>query len=283
MWLCRPAAWLGSNLRGRNRLKMEIVKRTDDVRGFKVLPRDGCRAHLRLAWAAAPSQQGLRVPTCHERDLIYITMIGLMIRRRFKSRAGCTHQHRAGCNGYPPLGSQPHPSPLRTERGAGSIVEKHHLFLSPISMHAPVARPSTCMARALRRRSTPAEQMLGRCCAAAGHARQISTPASHRTICCRFLLQAISSRHRSRCALTSPALARPPPGCLVCSCWSCRSPSPQSSDLVPPDRVLTRFVASWLRIFRLPLVRRGLGVRLTISVVPAAAPDSLFLPYPSPW
>ena len=68
-WLCRPTAWLGPEstwptpAEDGNR---QTNRRRQRVQGAPAPM--GCRAHLRLAWAAAPSQQGLRVPTCHERD-----------------------------------------------------------------------------------------------------------------------------------------------------------------------------------------------------------------------
>lgn len=70
------------NLRGRNRLKMEIVKRTDDVRGFKVLPRRWV-VERTFGWLGRQrrlSKDYEYLPATSE-TIIYITMIGLMIRR----------------------------------------------------------------------------------------------------------------------------------------------------------------------------------------------------------
>lgn len=70
------------NLRSRNRLKMEIVKRTDDVRGFKVLPRRWV-VERTFGWLGRQrrlSKDYEYLPATSE-TIIYITMIGLMIRR----------------------------------------------------------------------------------------------------------------------------------------------------------------------------------------------------------
>jgi len=114
------------NLRGRNRLKMKSSNEPTMSEGSRCSRADGCRAHLRLAWAAAPSQQGLRVPTCHERDH-HLHHDDRPHDSQTGSRVGLVAptKHRAGCNGYPPLGKSTSPQPLSgTERGAGSIVEK---------------------------------------------------------------------------------------------------------------------------------------------------------------
>ena len=65
-----------------NRLKMEIVKRTDDVRGFKVLPRRWV-VERTFGWLGRQrrlSKDYEYLPATSE-TIIYITMIGLMIRR----------------------------------------------------------------------------------------------------------------------------------------------------------------------------------------------------------
>lgn len=70
------------NLRSRNRLKMEIVKRTDDVTGFKVLPRRWV-VERTFGWLGRQrrlSKDYEYLPATSE-TIIYITMIGLMIRR----------------------------------------------------------------------------------------------------------------------------------------------------------------------------------------------------------
>lgn len=70
------------NLRSRNRLKMEIVKRADDVRGFKVLPRRWV-VERTFGWLGRQrrlSKDYEYLPATSE-TIIYITMIGLMIRR----------------------------------------------------------------------------------------------------------------------------------------------------------------------------------------------------------
>src|SRR5512140_944778 len=70
------------NLRGRHRLKMEIVKRTDDVRGFKVLPHRWV-VERTFGWLGRQrrlSKDYEYLPATSE-TIIYVTMIGLMIRR----------------------------------------------------------------------------------------------------------------------------------------------------------------------------------------------------------
>jgi len=129
------------NLRGRNRLKMEIVKRTDDVRGFKVLRADGLSSAPSAGLGAAPSQQGLRVLPATSETIIYITMIGLMIRRLFKSRLVAPPSTEQAATDTRRWGSQPHPQP--SPDGEGSRKHRREATicsLSPISMHAPVAK-----------------------------------------------------------------------------------------------------------------------------------------------
>ena len=98
--------WVRS-LRPRNRLRMEIVKRTDDVKGFKVLPR---------RWVVEPTfgwlgrQRRLSkdyeyLPATSE-TIIYIAMIGLMIRRLAHQEQGPFQLtlHEAGSNLHPTPG-----------------------------------------------------------------------------------------------------------------------------------------------------------------------------------
>jgi putative transposase len=73
--------WVRS-LRKRNRLKMEIVKRTDDIKGFKVLPRRWV-VERTFGWLGRHrrfSKDYEYLPATSE-AIIYIAMIGLMIRR----------------------------------------------------------------------------------------------------------------------------------------------------------------------------------------------------------
>lgn len=70
------------NLRVRNRLRMELVKRSDDLKGFKVLPR---RWFVERTFGWLGRQRRLSkdyeyLPATSE-AIIYIAMIGLMIRR----------------------------------------------------------------------------------------------------------------------------------------------------------------------------------------------------------
>jgi putative transposase len=73
--------WVRS-LRQRNRLKMEIVKRTDDVKGFKLLPRRWV-VERTFGWLGRHrrfSKDYEYLPATSE-AIITIAMIGLMIRR----------------------------------------------------------------------------------------------------------------------------------------------------------------------------------------------------------
>ena len=73
--------WVRS-LRQRNRLKMEIVKRTDDVKGFKLLPRRWV-VERTFGWLGRHrrfSKDYQFLPATSE-AIIYVAMIGLMIRR----------------------------------------------------------------------------------------------------------------------------------------------------------------------------------------------------------
>jgi putative transposase len=70
------------NLRVRNRLRMELVKRSDDLKGFKVLPRRWV-VERTFGWLGRQrrlSKDYEYLPATSE-AIIYIAMIGLMIRR----------------------------------------------------------------------------------------------------------------------------------------------------------------------------------------------------------
>lgn len=70
------------NLRVRNRLRMELVKRSDDIKGFKVLPRRWV-VERTFGWLGRQrrlSKDYEYLPATSE-AIIYIAMIGLMIRR----------------------------------------------------------------------------------------------------------------------------------------------------------------------------------------------------------
>jgi len=70
------------NLRPCKRLRMEIVKRTDDVKGFKVLPRRWV-VERTFGWLGRQrrlSKDYEYLPATSE-TIIYIARIGLMIRR----------------------------------------------------------------------------------------------------------------------------------------------------------------------------------------------------------
>lgn len=69
-------------LRVRNRLTTEIVKRSDDVKGFRVLPRRWV-VERTFGWLGRQrrfSKDYEYLPATSE-TIIYIAMIGLMIRR----------------------------------------------------------------------------------------------------------------------------------------------------------------------------------------------------------
>ena len=69
-------------LRPRNRLEMEIVKRSDDVKGFKLLPHRWV-VERTFGWLGRQrrlSKDYEYLPATSE-TLIYIAMIGLMLRR----------------------------------------------------------------------------------------------------------------------------------------------------------------------------------------------------------
>jgi putative transposase len=74
-------AWVRS-LRTRNRLEMEIVKRSDDIKGFKLLPHRWV-VERTFGWLGRQrrlSKDYEYLPATSE-TIIYIAMIGLMIRR----------------------------------------------------------------------------------------------------------------------------------------------------------------------------------------------------------
>jgi putative transposase len=70
------------NLRQRNRITLEIVRRSDDVKGFKVLPR---RWVVERTFGWLGRQRRLSKDYEHRTDtseaMIYVAMIGLMLRR----------------------------------------------------------------------------------------------------------------------------------------------------------------------------------------------------------
>jgi putative transposase len=73
--------WVRS-LRARHRLEMEIVKRSDDVKGFKLLPHRWV-VERTFGWLGRQrrlSKDYEYLPATSE-TLIYIAMIGLMLRR----------------------------------------------------------------------------------------------------------------------------------------------------------------------------------------------------------
>jgi putative transposase len=73
--------WVRS-LRQRNRFKMEIVKRTDDIKGFKVLPRRWV-VERTFGWLGRHRRfsKDYEYRPASRETIITIAMIGLMIRR----------------------------------------------------------------------------------------------------------------------------------------------------------------------------------------------------------
>ncbi len=71
-----------SQLRPTKRLRLEIVKRSDDIKGFKVLPRRWV-VERTFGWLGRQRRLSkdyeLRPQTSE--TMIYVTMIGLMLRR----------------------------------------------------------------------------------------------------------------------------------------------------------------------------------------------------------
>ena len=80
-------AWV-RELREHRKLRLEIVKRNDDVKGFKVLPRRWV-VERTFGWLGryrrmAKDYEGLNETS---ENLIYIAMTGLMLRRLTDNRA----------------------------------------------------------------------------------------------------------------------------------------------------------------------------------------------------
>jgi putative transposase len=71
-----------ANLRGMRRLRMDIVKRSDDVKGFKVLPRRWV-VERTFGWLSFQRRFSKDYEFCTDTSetLIRIAMIGLMTRR----------------------------------------------------------------------------------------------------------------------------------------------------------------------------------------------------------
>ena len=69
-------------LRTRNRLELEIVKRTDDVKGFKLLPHRWV-VERTFGWLGRQRRlsKDYEYLSATSETIIYIAMIGLMIRR----------------------------------------------------------------------------------------------------------------------------------------------------------------------------------------------------------
>jgi putative transposase len=73
-WVC--------GLRSRNRVQMEIVKRSDDVRGFKVLPHRWV-VERTFGWLGRQRRlsKDYEFLTATSETMIRVTMIGVMLRR----------------------------------------------------------------------------------------------------------------------------------------------------------------------------------------------------------
>lgn len=71
-----------ANLRATRRLRMEIVKRSDDVKGFKVLPKRWI-VERTFGWLCCHRRFSKDYEFCTDTSeaLIRIAMIGLMVRR----------------------------------------------------------------------------------------------------------------------------------------------------------------------------------------------------------
>jgi putative transposase len=69
-------------LRNRNRLELEIVKRGDDVKGFKLLPHRWV-VERTVGWLGRQGRlrEDYESPPATSETIIYIAMIGLMLRR----------------------------------------------------------------------------------------------------------------------------------------------------------------------------------------------------------
>ena len=70
------------NLRSRNRIRLEIVKRSDDVRGFKVLPRRWV-VERTFGWLGRQRRlsKDYEFHAATSEAMIRVTMIGVMLRR----------------------------------------------------------------------------------------------------------------------------------------------------------------------------------------------------------
>lgn len=73
--------WANS-LRQRNRVRVEIVKRSDDVKGFKVLPRRWV-VERTFGWLGRQRRlsKDYEYLTDTSETMIYVAMIGVMLRR----------------------------------------------------------------------------------------------------------------------------------------------------------------------------------------------------------
>jgi putative transposase len=74
-------AWVRA-LRKRNAVRLEIVKRSDDVKGFKVLPRRWV-VERTFGWLGRQRRlsKDYEYLTDTSETMIYVSMIGLMLRR----------------------------------------------------------------------------------------------------------------------------------------------------------------------------------------------------------
>lgn len=70
------------NLRSRNRIRLEIVKRSDDIRGFKVLPRRWV-VERTFGWLGRQRRlsKDYEFHAATSEAMIRVTMIGVMLRR----------------------------------------------------------------------------------------------------------------------------------------------------------------------------------------------------------
>ena len=67
-------------------LQVEIVKRSDQAKGFKILPRnDGWSTNLRLAWTLSQARQRLRDLTRIALTFVKFASIWFMMRRPCKN------------------------------------------------------------------------------------------------------------------------------------------------------------------------------------------------------
>jgi putative transposase len=74
-------AWVRA-LRKRNPVRVEIVKRSDDIKGFKVLPRRWV-VERTFGWLGRQRRlsKDYEYLTDTSETMIYVSMIGLMLRR----------------------------------------------------------------------------------------------------------------------------------------------------------------------------------------------------------